>query len=74
MAYDAATGTVLMFGGEAIVSGGGLQMENETWSWNGTTWTQLFPGNSPSIRCNAAMAYFPPTGKVILFSGAGDTA
>jgi hypothetical protein len=71
MAYDAATHTVVMFGG--YVSGGlcGGSAGNDTWTWDGTTWTQLQPASPPPARTNAAMAYDAATGKVILFGGAG---
>lgn len=73
MTYDAATGTVLMFGGFTQSPGNlcAFQAGNDTWSWNGTSWTQLQPANSPPIRSNAVMAYDGATGKVILFGGAG---
>ncbi len=45
MTYDAATGTVLLFGGR--VNGTVL---SDTWSWDGTTWTQLTPATSPAAR------------------------
>ena len=39
MAYDAATGTVVLFGGRAS---DGLVF-NDTWVWDGATWTKQFP-------------------------------
>ena len=39
MAYDAATRTVLLFGGEGMISGGEYGGLSDTWSWNGATWT-----------------------------------
>ncbi|MHB8320300.1 MAG: kelch repeat-containing protein [Acidimicrobiales bacterium] len=41
MAYDAATGQMLLFGG----FGSGVTLD-DTWSWNGATWSQLFPAKS----------------------------
>jgi len=41
MAYDSATGSVVLFGG----ANGGSDL-NDTWTFNGVTWTRL----SPSIR------------------------
>ena len=32
---------------------------NETWTWDGATWTQLSPTTSPSARAGASMAYDP---------------
>ena len=63
LAYDAAHGQVVMFGG---FYGGYL---NDTWLWNGTTWTQVNPTHSPSPRSNAQMVYDAATGNVVLFGG-----
>jgi hypothetical protein len=38
MAYDPATGQLILFGG-AINSG--RKLFGDTWTWNGTTWSQL---------------------------------
>ena len=64
MAYDAATGTVVLFGG-----GSGVTDLGDTWSWDGTGWTQLSPATSPPARQNASMAYDPATGAMALFGG-----
>jgi hypothetical protein len=42
---------------------------DDTWSWNGTTWTQLNPSTSPSGRDSAAFVYDPATSQMILFGG-----
>jgi len=41
MAYDAATRTVVLFGGFGGLGDRGPL--NDTWTWNGTTWTQQSP-------------------------------
>ena len=64
MAYDAATGTVVLFGGDG--SSGDL---GDTWTWNGTTWTEQTPATSPPARESATMAYDAATGTVVLFGG-----
>ena len=46
MTYDAATGTVILFGGYSSTG----SYLGDTWSWNGTTWTQLSPATSPPAR------------------------
>jgi hypothetical protein len=66
MAYDPATGNIVLFGGSA--NGSGL---NETWTFNGTTWTHLSPATSPPARSYASMAYDPATGTMVLFGGSG---
>jgi hypothetical protein len=60
MAYDAATGTAVLFGGD---------ISNDTWTWDGTTWTKQHPATSPPSRINASMAYDATTGTLVLFGG-----
>jgi hypothetical protein len=69
MAYDAATKTVVLFGGTASVYGSIGAALGDTWSWNGTTWTKLHPATSPPVRYAAAMAYDAATRTVVLFGG-----
>jgi hypothetical protein len=70
MAYDAATGSVVLFGG---VDNTGTSL-SDTWTWNGSTWAQKTPGTSPPPRSAAAMAYDAATGTVVLFGGSGASA
>ncbi len=67
MAYDAATGTVVLFGG-VDTSGTNL---NDTWTWDGITWTQQFPPVSPPGRQfdTQGMTYDAATHTVIFFGG-----
>ena len=66
MTYDAATGTVVLFGGD--VSSGQF---SDTWPWNGTTWTKRHPADRPPARDLSSMAYDAATGNVVLFGGFG---
>jgi hypothetical protein len=63
MAYDAATRTAVLFGGDVNAHG--------TWTWNGTTWTQQHPATRPPARLAATMAYDAATGTVVMFGGRG---
>jgi hypothetical protein len=67
MAYDAATGTVVLFGG-VDTSGTNL---NDTWTWDGVTWTQQFPPVSPPGRQfdTQGMTYDAATRTVMFFGG-----
>jgi galactose oxidase-like protein len=67
MAYDAATGNVVLFGGETTRS----HRLADTWTWDGSTWTEQSPAASPSPRFLAPMAYDAATGNVVLFGGLG---
>src|SRR6266496_2944326 len=53
MVYDAVRQRVVLFGG--LSSSG--NSSNDTWEYDGTTWTQRTPGTSPSARQNHAMVY-----------------
>ena len=67
MTYDAATGTVVLFGGGR----GGDHYLGDTWTWDGTTWTQQHPAARPPGRNSASMAYDAATGTAVLFGGLG---
>ena len=69
MTYDAANGTLVLFGGRDYSAA----FHNETWTWNGSTWTQMSPATSPPARAGAAMTYDPATGNVVLFGGYSDS-
>ena len=69
MAYDAATRTLLLIGGEGMLSEGEYGGLSDTWSWNGTTWTKLSPLENPGGSDSDSMAYDPATGTVLLFNG-----
>jgi uncharacterized repeat protein (TIGR01451 family) len=64
MAYDAATKSIVLFGG-----GTDTAVLGETWTWDGTNWTQASPATSPPPRDEAAMAYDADTGQLVLFGG-----
>ncbi len=62
IAYDGATRKAILFGGNSPTG-----QTNETWSWDGTTWTLLHPAVHP--RRNAAgwqAAYDPASNQLIL--------
>jgi hypothetical protein len=67
--YNAPTGTVVLFAGIAgnYYTGGFL---DDTWTWNGTNWTQQFPASSPPPLNTPEMAYDPDLGLTLLFGGA----
>jgi RHS repeat-associated protein len=74
MSYDGNTNTVVLFGG--YVGAGRCNtltpqdnMCNDTWTWDGTTWTQLHPAHSPPPLMAATMAYDAATGQLVLYGG-----
>jgi hypothetical protein len=70
MAYDAAHGQIVLFGGirNVFFGTGGFEL-NDTWVWDGTNWTQKSPATSPSTRSGSAMAYDATHGQIVLFGG-----
>jgi hypothetical protein len=73
MAYDAATGQVVLFGGEGCQDRPGALCD-DTWIWTGNDWLEQVPTASPPPRYLASMAYDPTNQDVVLFGGlcAGD--
>jgi hypothetical protein len=71
MTYDAATKTVVLFGG---TRGDGSAPFDDTWTWDGCHWTQAKPATSPPGRSFGAMAFDANSGKVILFGGGAANA
>jgi Galactose oxidase, central domain len=63
MAYDAADGYVLEFGGDPD--------SGSTWTYENGTWTNvtLTVHGSPPGRAAASMTYDPPLGAIVLFGG-----
>jgi hypothetical protein len=63
-ATDQRTGTIVMFGGIGV---------NDTWTWDGTRWTQRHPLRSPSARSSTGpmpgLAYDAALGEVVVFGG-----
>jgi hypothetical protein len=67
MAYDSRRGVVVLFGG-----GDNPNMPiglNDTWEWNGVTWTQRTPVTMPPGRVYHALAYDSTRGVTVLFGG-----
>jgi hypothetical protein len=68
-AYDAASGQVLLFGGDP---GSARPPQNLTWEWTGSNWTQLSPAKSPRGREYGSMIYDALDQRIILFGGASN--
>ncbi len=61
MAWDAATGSILLYGGAPANS--------QTWSWNSSGWTRLEPISDPGDLAGASLATSPVNGSVVLVGG-----
>lgn len=67
MAYDGATGQLVMFGG--YDGNARPSYSNQTWLWSGSRWSLASPAASPPAREHASMAYDPVTRQLILTGG-----
>src|SRR5437660_2549255 len=63
-ATDEQTHTIVLFGGLA---------RNDTWTWDGTQWTQQHPVHAPSVRTSTGpmpgLTYDAATAQVVVFGG-----
>ena len=64
MAYDTIDSELVLFGGT-----NGVAVLNDTWAFDGSTWTHVQPSVSPSPRDFSMMAYEPLDGYVLLVGG-----
>ena len=67
MAYDAARGETVHFGG--LDNG---WSDDSTWIWNGVVWERRALTGDPPSRWGAAMTYDAAREEVVLFGGVGD--
>lgn len=72
MAYDPENDRMVLFGGIGAV-GVNLVSYADTWTWDGTTWTEESPSNAPPLGFGLPMAYSPVTGSVIKLAAASLT-
>lgn len=84
IAFDAYDGFVVLFGGASRTSTG-WTADGDTWSYHGSTWTQIVPSpgvhplggkllplSSPAPRQALSMAYYDAAKTAILFGGIVD--
>jgi hypothetical protein len=67
MTYDATSDRVLLFGG--VRGENSTTKLNDTWAWDGSTWAQLSPLQSPPHLEDAMMASHGGRDVVLLFGG-----
>lgn len=66
-AFDPTRNVTVLFGG---FDGNHL---NDTWTYDGVTWTIRVPATSPSVRSGTSMIFDAARGKVVLFGGFNPT-
>jgi hypothetical protein len=69
MAYDAADGQVVLFGGYRSIPHRSEVYVGDTWTWDGTDWTRQHPAHEPPARAFGGMVYDAGLGQVVLFGG-----
>ena len=70
MAYDPNLAVTVLFGGRRAGGGTADYGLNDTWYWNGSSWTGPIPSaHSPVARYQHAMTYDTARGRVAVFGG-----
>jgi hypothetical protein len=64
LAFDPTSHQIVLFGGH----GNGTKL-GDTWTWDGTVWTQRMLSDGPSPRADASMAFLAATNTIVLFGG-----
>ncbi|HEV2317754.1 MAG TPA: kelch repeat-containing protein [Thermoplasmata archaeon] len=64
LVWDASDHYLVLFGGRNLT-----QFFNDTWVFNGSTWSQIPTASAPSPRDNFGMTYDARSGTVILYGG-----
>lgn len=72
MVHDPVRGVTLMYGGMSTSFFGGPSVD-QTWEFDGTTWTQVFPVTTPGGLGNYGMAYDLVRQRVVLFGGSSNS-
>ncbi len=67
LAYDEARGVVVLFAGNGGL--GPAFARNDTWLYDGTSWTEASPAFVPRARDHVAMSYSAALQRVVAFGG-----
>ena len=68
LVFDQQRGKIVLFGGDHFQPYD-LGESNDTWEWDGATWTEDWPATAPAIRSGAVMTYDLARGRLVLFGG-----
>lgn len=72
MTYDRVHERVVLFGGARpidVTPGANNPDFDDTWTWDGATWTKLAPIVVPPARAQARLAWDPPRARAVLAGG-----
>ncbi len=70
MVFDPARGKAVLFGGWGC---GSTSLPNDTWEFDGKTWSQIKVSTAPPGREEAAMVFDSWRKKIVLFGGRGSS-
>lgn len=70
LAFDPMRGVTVMFGGTGFSL---AQVRNDTWEWNGTAWSQVFPPTTPPTTGTVALGYDARRQRVLLSQSGSQT-
>ncbi len=71
MVWDTNRGVALLYGGANTSFFGGPSVD-QTWEFNGTTWTRLFPTTTPGGLALFGMAHDPVRNRTVVYGGLPD--
>lgn len=67
LACDTARNVVVMYGGYQIAET--YPPQDQTWEWNGTTWTRVFPAHTPGGLGWHGMSFDSWRNRIVVFGG-----
>ncbi|MBI3890440.1 MAG: hypothetical protein HY303_02805 [Candidatus Wallbacteria bacterium] len=70
MAFDAARGRAVLFGGADATD----QVLSDTWEWDGSSWHEMHPATSPVPDTGDVMAYDPVRKRIVLLADPQDAS
>jgi hypothetical protein len=65
ISYDPAHHQIILFGGQRDL----LRNLDDTWTWDGTSWTEQHPRHRPPARQLAGLVYDAARSRTVLFGG-----
>ena len=75
LTYDGGTGQLVLFGGEASSATGGPPVAfDDTWTWEGSSWSDMSAFATPPQASGEAIACDQKTGQLVLFGGSTTTS
>lgn len=69
MAYDPVRRVTVLFGGRGEAEDGSSVMLDDTWVFDGETWSPVPVASGPPARFQSAMAYLEELDRIVLFGG-----